>query len=104
LKSKIPAEFLNNIGSSAPTGQIAYAIVPLIPGLNPPIKEQVQDAFVESFKRVWIAFTVCSAVGMLSFFIMKNYPLKKTVDGKWGIDKERKEIKEKTGEVSSGKV
>ncbi|KAF9552277.1 MFS general substrate transporter [Agrocybe pediades] len=92
LKSRIPTSVLGQEGVQQ-SGQIAYAIVPLISGLGDPLKDQVQQAFVDSFRRVWIAFTACSAVGTLSLFVMKNYPLKKTVDGKWGINRDRKSAK-----------
>jgi len=70
-------------------GEIAYAIIPLISTLPQPLKSQVQNIFSACLKRVWIAFTICNGIGFLSFFAMKNYPLKKTIDGKWGIDREK---------------
>ncbi|KAF4623793.1 hypothetical protein D9613_001285 [Agrocybe pediades] len=101
LKSRIPTSVLGQEGVQQ-SGQIAYAIVPLISGLGDPLKDQVQQAFVDSFRRVWIAFTACSAVGTLSLFVMKNYPLKKTVDGKWGINRDRKSAK--VDQCASAKV
>lgn len=55
--------------------------------MSEPLRTQVREAFSGSFRNVWIAFTICNAVGFLTFFGMKNFTLAKTTDGKWGIDR-----------------
>ncbi|KAF8157257.1 major facilitator superfamily domain-containing protein [Crassisporium funariophilum] len=91
IKKKLPSTLLLAEHLSE-DGQLAYALIPLVPGLPQPLKRQVQDAFLQSLREVWIAFEICTVVGLASFFAMRNYPLKKTVDGKWGIDRERKSL------------
>ncbi|KAJ3512851.1 hypothetical protein NLJ89_g3284 [Agrocybe chaxingu] len=89
LKTRIPSSIIIEDHLSS-ADQLAYAIIPLIPAMPHPLKGQVQDAFLQSLRHVWIAFEICGGVGMATFFVMKTYPLKKNVDGKWGIDRERK--------------
>ncbi len=69
--------------------QLAYGIIPLIPTLEPELQMQIRIAFLQSFKQVWIAFTVCAAVGLLTCSITREYSLKKSVDDDWGIDHSR---------------
>jgi hypothetical protein len=57
------------------------------------LRSQVQSAFLQAFREIWIAFAVCAAIGLVSCFAMKNYPLKKSIDGKWGIDRSEKDSK-----------
>lgn len=52
-----------------------------------PLRSQVQDAFFQSLRFVWIEITALCGVGLLSFFAMKDVPLRKSVDKKWGISK-----------------
>lgn len=69
--------------------QLAYGIIPLIPTLEPVLQMQIREAFLQSFKQVWIAFTVCAAVGLLTCAVTREYSLKKSVDDDWGIDHSR---------------
>ncbi|KAF9531390.1 MFS multidrug transporter [Crepidotus variabilis] len=86
LSSRLPAEVVTD-GRFSSAGELAYAIIPAIPDLPEPLRTSVRAAFNDSFRNIWIAFTICNAVGLLTFFGMKNFPLAKTTDGKWGIDR-----------------
>jgi hypothetical protein len=91
LIRKLPENAILGQEKALTTGQqLAYAIVPLISTLSQPLQDEVRQAFLESFREVWIAFAVCAAIGLFSWFAMKNYPLKKSVDQEWGIDRSRK--------------
>ncbi|KAF8185732.1 MFS general substrate transporter [Pholiota molesta] len=92
LIRKLPESAILGQEKALTTGQqLAYAVIPLIGTLPQPLQREVRQAFLESFREVWIAFGVCAAVGLCSWCAMRVYPLKKSVDGKWGIDRSRKE-------------
>lgn len=66
-------------------GQISYTLIPLIPTMPEPLRAQVKHAFYESLRPVWIAMEALCGLGFLSFIAMKDIPLRKTVDKKWGV-------------------
>ncbi|KAF9477032.1 iron permease [Pholiota conissans] len=104
LKRKLPESAILGQEQVLTNGQqLAYAIVPLIPTLPQPLQLEVSQAFLESFREVWIAFAICAAIGLCSWFAMKNYPLKKSIDGKWGIDRSKKEPEKKMDEKDAEK-
>ncbi|KAF8988319.1 hypothetical protein BDZ89DRAFT_974929, partial [Hymenopellis radicata] len=55
-----------------------------------PMKMQVQQAFQDSLNLVWIVMEAASAVGLLSFFAMRDLPLQNTTDKKWGISESKR--------------
>ncbi|KAF8075325.1 MFS general substrate transporter [Lyophyllum atratum] len=84
LKRYLPSALLLQFPEGA---EIAYSIVPTIPTLSQPLKHEVQDAFLRSFRMLWIATEVICAAGAMSVFFMRDVPLRTTVDKKWGLKK-----------------
>ncbi|KAF9477036.1 MFS general substrate transporter [Pholiota conissans] len=91
LQKKLPVDAIFAQDSVLTNGQqLAYAVIPLIPTMPETLRSEVQGAFLEGFRDIWIAFAVCAAVGLISCSAMKNYPLKRAIDGRWGIDRSEK--------------
>ncbi|TFK39902.1 MFS general substrate transporter [Crucibulum laeve] len=95
LQEDLPRSLLTQYSDGA---QIAYSIVPTIPGMAQPLKSEVQTAFVRGFRVLWIAIEIFCAVGILSIFVMKDIPLRKTVDKRWGLNREEKKVSDSTNE------
>lgn len=92
LTSRLPSEFT----SQFPQGTaIAYSIIPIIPSLQEPFKLQVQTAFADSIRFIWIATAIVAVLGLLAGLLMKSIPLNQTLDEQWGLDElERKKKNE----------
>jgi hypothetical protein len=70
---------------------LVYGVIPTISGMPQPLKRQVQDAFLDSMRLVWIVMAGCAAAGLVSVFLIRDIPLARTVDKKWGLkEKEAK--------------
>ncbi|KAJ7581827.1 MFS general substrate transporter [Mycena floridula] len=98
LTRRLPPSLIDGLSSDA----LAYTLIPLIPTLAEPMKSQVKDAFFQSIRLVWIAMEALCALGFFSFFVMKDVPLRNTVDKKWGISEDRKTTH--NAEVEKGNV
>ncbi|KAG6820549.1 hypothetical protein H0H93_015434 [Arthromyces matolae] len=88
LKRKLPSSLVNQFPSNV---DIAYYIVSEIPSYPEPLKHEVQTAFLESFRVLWIAAEIMVAIGALTVPLMKDLPLRRTVDKDWGIKKQQEE-------------
>lgn len=96
LQRRLPAEFL----SSFPGGvEIAYAAIPAIGDLSEPLRSEVRAAFAESIAVIWRVLIGVSGAGMIVALGMKDVPMHKKVDTKWGMDG-----KEGDGEGDAEKV
>ncbi|KAG8992172.1 hypothetical protein FRB90_001068 [Tulasnella sp. 427] len=84
LRKKLPAEFLAQFPSKGV--EIAYAIIPQIPGLPEPVKTEVQDAFTASLRPTWLTMTALSAIGFLCVLGMQELEMHKRTDDEWGMD------------------
>ncbi|TBU55384.1 MFS general substrate transporter [Dichomitus squalens] len=88
LEKKLPPQF----NAQFPSGvQIAYAAIPVIGGLEEPLRTQVRDAFAASLKVVWQTMIGISGVGLLSVGLMKEVPMQGQVDETYGLHTETKE-------------
>ncbi|KAJ7573867.1 MFS general substrate transporter [Mycena floridula] len=81
LPRHLPAAVLPDI----PNGSLAYSLIPLIAQFPEPLKSEVKHAFFQSMRLIWIVLEAFCAAGLISFFFMKDVPLRTTVDKKWGI-------------------
>jgi hypothetical protein len=61
----------------------------------------VLDAFAASLKRVWLAMTVISAVGLLCSFFLKEIPMATATDEQWGVKEKKKKEDVENGEAST---
>lgn len=64
---------------------IAYAIVPQIPTLPQPLKDEVRAAFADSLRVVWEVLAGLTGMGILSTFLMKGLPLHTHTDEAWAL-------------------
>jgi len=80
---------------------IAYKIIPLIPGLEEPLKTEVQNAFANSLRVVWQVMIGVGALGLIASLGMEHLPLHTSLDKNWGITETEHE-QENTLEIGSG--
>ena len=84
LNTRLPQEFLDSIAQasngSSQSAELVYAVIPLVKDLSEPLKQQVQVAFAESIRRIWIVMTAIAVLGLLSSFLMRDVPLQSKVD------------------------
>ncbi|KAI0311002.1 hypothetical protein OF83DRAFT_1032136, partial [Amylostereum chailletii] len=83
LDKRLPQEFLASLPRSRGS-QLAFAAIPLIKGLNEPLKTEVRAAFAGALKVVWEALAGIAAAGLVVSFAMKHFPLHTYVDSEWG--------------------
>lgn len=109
LRARLPTAFTSLFPGSV---DLAYSIIPQIPSMEQPLKEQVQVAFADSLIVVWQVLIGISGMGLLSALLMKGLPLHGAVDKEWTI-KEGKEMLQSDdggneirsdGEIGEGKV
>ncbi|EMD31220.1 hypothetical protein CERSUDRAFT_100570 [Gelatoporia subvermispora B] len=99
LQSKLPPAFSQRFDSSS---GLAYAIVPQIPGLPQPLKDQVRAAFAQSLAHNWIMLTALSAVGLAASLMMKSLPLHTDRDERWAIPEDAKKMSDDALTVQGG--
>ncbi|KAF7308132.1 MFS domain-containing protein [Mycena chlorophos] len=88
LKTTLPPSFIAQVSGSTSSGggyEIAYAAIPLIRGLDEPLKRQVQVAFAESMKEIWQVMTGISGIGLLSCLLMREIPMGVVVDETYAL-------------------
>ncbi|TNY24273.1 major facilitator superfamily domain-containing protein [Rhodotorula diobovata] len=82
LAKKLPQAYLDIVpGGTAG----AYSSIPLIRGLEEPLKMQVREAFAQSLRVVWIVMIPFAGLGFLVALLMKSLPLNSTVDENFGV-------------------
>ena len=83
LVATLPAQFT----ALFPAGvQIAYAAIPVVRTLREPLKGEVQDAFAESLRVVWLVMIGFCGLGLLSVGIMREVPMQKMTDERYGLE------------------
>ena len=83
LKTRLPPSFV----AQFPAGvEIAYAVIPLIPGLEPGLQQEVREAFAASMSTVWKAMIGFSAAGLLTMLLMREVPMQKHTDDTFGLE------------------
>ncbi|KAI0751912.1 Mfs1.1 [Daedaleopsis nitida] len=75
---------------------IAYAIIPLIPSMEQPLKDATRQAFAEALARVWRVVIAAAGIGFLASLPMKGVPLHTATDENWAIRADGQETLEKT--------
>lgn len=61
----------------------------------------VLDAFAESLKRVWLAMTIVSGVGLLCSLMLKEIPMATVTDEQWGVKEKTKKADAEKGGAST---
>jgi hypothetical protein len=88
LQTRLPQEFFEQIQLSS-RDTLAYAAIPLIPALPEELKAQVQKAFADSLRVVWIALLGVAGAGMLSSLLMKPLKLHTQLDDDWTLEQNK---------------
>ena len=83
LASTLPAQFTAQFPSGA---QIAYAAIPVIHTLPEPLQTEVRVAFASAMSVVWKAMIGFSGAGFLTLFLLREVPMQKHTDEKYGLD------------------
>ncbi|KAJ6552814.1 MFS general substrate transporter [Mycena capillaripes] len=82
LRSHLPASVLIRF-AGAP--DLVYEIIPEISAMAPPLKREVESAFLLSMRLIWIVMAAMSGLGLMCTLFIKDIPLARTVDSKWGV-------------------
>ncbi|KAJ7218461.1 major facilitator superfamily domain-containing protein [Mycena pura] len=85
LSSNLPATFVQKFPGGT---QIAFEIIPFIPSIEQPLRDQVRHAFAKAFQVMWAALAGVACFGFLASLPMKRLPLHTSVDSNWGRDDE----------------
>jgi len=93
LEKKLPADFL--AGFPGKGVELTYNVIPTIGGLAEPLRGQVQTAFADSLRVIWIAMVAFSGAGLVASLFLKEIEMHKVTDKDWGLDKEKKADTEK---------
>jgi hypothetical protein len=83
LKNKLPASFLTLFRQGV---EIAFQMIPVIPSLNQPLKDDVRNTFGFALKVVWQVVLGISIAGMLCNIGMKQLKLHTEIDDDWGME------------------
>ncbi|KAI9060770.1 iron permease [Trametes sanguinea] len=92
LRSRLPGDFLSSLPQGA---EIAYSIIPQVPGLAEPLKDQVRAAFADALKVLWEVMIAVAGVGFLSAFLMREISMQRSVDEAWGLEEKERERRAK---------
>ena len=82
LRRRLPSDFVTQFPGG--TG-IAYAIIPLIPSMDQPFRNEVQKAFAGSLSVIWRVLICVGGLGLLASLFMKRLPLHTDIDKDWGL-------------------
>ena len=83
LRKHLPAEFLNEFHEGV---EIAYVAIPYITDLQEPLRTEVRAAFANSLAIVWKTMAGIAGVGLLSVLLLREVPLRGTVDTKFALE------------------
>ncbi len=83
LKQRVPPSFLENFPGGV---AIAYALIPQIPTMAEPLKNDIQEAFAGSLHVVWQVLIGIAGIGFLSSLFMEGLPLHNSLDKDWTLD------------------
>ncbi|EKM57058.1 uncharacterized protein PHACADRAFT_142175 [Phanerochaete carnosa HHB-10118-sp] len=83
LKKKLPAAFVAQFPGGV---EIAYAAIPLIDGLEEPLRTQVRVAFADSIDVIFEVMIGIAGLGLLSVLLMKEIPMHTDKDEKYGVN------------------
>lgn len=85
LSKRLPQAFIEEFPGGV---AIAYSAIPVIPTLHEPLRSQIQAAFAESIRDIWLVMIGVSTLGLFSSLFMEGLPLHTQVDENWGLEKE----------------
>ena len=93
LKRTLPAAFLARFPGGL---EIAFAAIPLIGGLDEPLRSEVRAAFADSMRVIWLVMVGISGAGLLTVVLLKEVPMKDMTDERYALEE-----RELAGDVES---
>jgi len=81
LKNKLPASFLTQFPQGV---EIAFEMIPIIPSLDQPLKDDVRNTFGIALKVVWQVMLGISIAAILCNIGIKQLELHMQIDEDWG--------------------
>ncbi|KAG8851382.1 hypothetical protein FRB96_009217 [Tulasnella sp. 330] len=101
LTKNLPHSVITEVSattSGSVHNEIAYVIIPLISGLQEPLKTQTQVAFATSLRLIWHVLLGVCGLGLLSVLLMKEIPMQEVNSDEFGM-KDKKVKGEKAVEL-----
>ncbi|KAJ7171237.1 iron permease [Mycena filopes] len=89
LKRKLPPAF---VAQFPPGFEIAYAAIPVIRRLEPPLRNQVQAAFADSMAPIWQVMIGFAGLGLLCSFLMAEVHMTTTVDENYTLKETNRKL------------
>lgn len=87
LTARLPQEFVARFPEGV---AVAYSIIPVLDGVEEPLRGLVREAFAESLKVVWRVMVGVAGVGLVTSSFMKGLPLHTQIDERWGMERGEK--------------
>ncbi|KAJ6586264.1 MFS general substrate transporter [Mycena vulgaris] len=84
LRIHLPASV---VAQFAHASDLVYQIIPQISVMAPPLRREVETAFLLSMRLIWIVMAAISGLGLVCTLLIRDIPLARTVDSKWGLQR-----------------
>ncbi|KAF9236871.1 hypothetical protein BU15DRAFT_36301, partial [Melanogaster broomeanus] len=81
LVKRLPSDFTSTIPDGG--ADLAYALIPELPLLQPQLLAQVEDAFAGGLMVIWQVLLGIAGLGLLCSLPMKGLPLTNSLDEQW---------------------
>ncbi|KAF9236868.1 MFS general substrate transporter [Melanogaster broomeanus] len=81
LVKRLPSDFTSTIPDGG--ADLAYALIPELPLLQPQLLAQVEDAFAGGMMVIWQVLLGVAGLGLLCSLPMKGLPLTNSLDEQW---------------------
>ncbi|KAF7368713.1 MFS general substrate transporter [Mycena venus] len=91
LKKNLPAAF---VAKFSPGFEIAYAAIPVIHGLEQPLRDQVRAAFALSILAIWQTMIGIAGLGLLFSLLMVEVPIGTTVDKTYMLKESKQKVED----------
>ncbi|CDO75123.1 hypothetical protein BN946_scf185010.g48 [Trametes cinnabarina] len=101
LKRRLPTTFLQQFPDGV---EIAYAVIPLIPELQEPLRTEVRVAFAESISTIWKVLTGISVAGCLTTLLLREIPMQTYTDDKFGLERQQEQQNNGEGRIEEGPI
>ncbi|KAJ6586307.1 MFS general substrate transporter [Mycena vulgaris] len=82
LRTHLPASVVTQFAHAS---ELVYQIIPQISGMAPPLRREVETAFLLSMRLIWIVMAAICGLGLACTLLIRDIPLARTVDSKWGL-------------------
>lgn len=83
LRERLPSTLLSSLPQG--TQLLTYSVIPLIPELSDQLQADIRVAFVESIRLIWKTMIGFATAGMVSSLLMREVPLRISMDETWGL-------------------